>query len=94
MMADDSGDKDDIQLQEDLTSYLQEPNLPLYTTIPSVIDPERVTMKRNNPLQYWKDNEKSKPVLDKLARKYLNATAGSVPSERLFSTAAIIVDDR
>ena len=27
MIADDSGDKDDIHLQEDLTSYLQEPNL-------------------------------------------------------------------
>ena len=51
-------------------------------------------MKMNNPLQYWKDNEKFKLVLAKLSRKYLNATAGSVPSERLFSTAAIIVDDR
>ena len=60
----------------------------------NVIDPEKVTMKRNNPLQYWKDNEKSKPVVAELARKYLSAPAGSAPSERLFSTAAIILDDR
>uniref|UniRef100_A0A1X7VB91 HAT C-terminal dimerisation domain-containing protein n=1 Tax=Amphimedon queenslandica TaxID=400682 RepID=A0A1X7VB91_AMPQE len=66
------------------TSYLKEPNLPLYTP----------NNERNNPLQYWKDNEKSKNILIVLARKYLSAPAGSVASERLFSTAALIADDR
>ena len=84
MMADDSGDReDDTHLQEDafkITSYLQEPNLLLYSTIPSVIDPEKVTMKRNNSLQYWKDNYKSKPLLAKLAKKYFSG-----PADRLFS---------
>lgn len=97
MMSDNSGDGEHDSLQEDtfkITAYLQEPNLPLYNTIPSIIDPEKVTMERNDPLEYWKNNEKSKQVLAQLARKCLSAPAGSVPSERLFSTAAIIADDR
>ena len=67
-----------------MTSYRKEPNVPLYTP----------NNERNNPLQYWKDNEKSKKILSVLAQKYLSAPAGSVASERLFSTASLIADDR
>ena len=49
---------------------------------------------RNDPLLYWKNNEQSKPLLAKLARRFLCAPPGSVPSERLFSTAGDIADGK
>ena len=76
-------------------SYLKEPNLPLYTSHPDPVNPEKVIKQRNDPLQYWKTNEHSKPILSKLARKlFLCAPPGSVASERLFSTAADIADGK
>ena len=96
-IVDMMADEEDLELQYDtfgISSYLQEPNLPIYTATSSSSDPSKVNQERNNPLQYWKNNEKSKITLSRLARKYLCAPAGSVPSERLFSTAALIADDR
>lgn len=64
MMADTH--EEDLELLEDtfgILSYLQEPNLPIYTTTSSS-DPSKVNQERNNPLQYWKNNEKSKITLD------------------------------
>ena len=46
------------------------------------------------PLQYWKANRSSFPILSKLATKYLALPASSVPVERLFSAAGEIVSKK
>ena len=44
-----------------------------------------------DPLLWWKDESKHLPFLATLARKYLCLCGTSVPSERLFSKAGLIV---
>lgn len=59
-MITDTVEEEDLQLQEDtyeITSYLQEPNLPIHT---ATTNPTDLNQERNSPLQYWKVNEKSK----------------------------------
>ena len=46
-----------------------------------------------NILKLWKDNEVSYPCLSKMARDILSIMATSVPVERLFSSAALIMTD-
>ena len=98
MMAENEDDVVDNEVECEHESmvllYLKEPNLPLYTSHPDPVNPEKVIKQRNDPLQYWKTNEHSKPILSKLARKFLCAPPGSVASERLFSTAADIADGK
>jgi len=65
--------------KNELDQYLQEP----------VCD-----RKTTNPLDWWAGNCKRYPILAKLAKKYLGAPPTSVPSERVFSTAGLIYDDR
>ena len=74
--------------------YITEPNLPLFNVCPDLIDPEKDTKTRNDPLLYWRENASRKPMLASLARKYLSAPSGSVALERLFSTAADIADEK
>ena len=63
-------------------------------SVPNPIDPEKPITRRNDPLLYWKNNEQSNPLLAKLARRFLCAPPGSVPSERLFITAGDIADSK
>ena len=44
-----------------------------------------------NPLKFWQSNHSRLPKLSILAQQYLIVQVGSVPSERVFSTAGDIV---
>ena len=43
-----------------------------------------------NPLEYWKVNQLSYPMLSSLAKKYLSVPVSSAPVERIFSTGGKI----
>ena len=45
----------------------------------------------NNPLEWWKVNEREFPNIAKLAKRVLCIPATSAPAERLFSHAGLIV---
>ncbi|XP_063041041.1 zinc finger BED domain-containing protein 4-like [Engraulis encrasicolus] len=55
---------------------------------------ESVLQRSSNPLAYWQVNETRFPALAKAARAYLCSPCTSVDSERLFSTAANIIDEK
>jgi len=57
--------------QDEITQYLQ----------------EQIISFVENPLSYWKNTEKIFPFLSQLAREYLDCTAISAPSERVFFVA-------
>uniref|UniRef100_A0A1A8V9D7 HAT C-terminal dimerisation domain-containing protein n=1 Tax=Nothobranchius furzeri TaxID=105023 RepID=A0A1A8V9D7_NOTFU len=48
----------------------------------------------DSPFQYWADNHARFPLLAAVAVKFLSAPSTSVESERLFSTASNIVDEK
>jgi len=47
-----------------------------------------------DPLLWWKYNEKKYPVVSQMAKKYLSVIATSVPCERLFSEAGQVISKR
>ena len=49
---------------------------------------------QDNALLFWKDHEKTLPLLSKLAAIYLGISASSVPVECLFSTAGLILNGK
>ena len=64
-------------VQVELQAYLSQP----------VLD------KSADPLQWWRVTGATYPVLSLVARRIMSIPAISVPCERLFSTAGIIVND-
>ena len=60
-------------------TYLAEPLIPYHS---------------GNAYAWWKKNGSRFKPLSRLAIKYLSATPTSVPSERLFSTAGDIYDEK
>lgn len=49
---------------------------------------------KSDPLQWWKKRQLVFPNLSKVARKHLCIVATSVPSERIFSKAGLLVSER
>ena len=47
-----------------------------------------------DPIRWWGENQNAFPLLSKLARQYLAYPPSSVASERLFSEAGQIYDER
>jgi hypothetical protein len=50
--------------------------------------------RNSEPLKWWSLHAAQYPLLSQVARKYLSTPATTVPSERLFSAAGIIVNKR
>ncbi|XP_061129317.1 zinc finger BED domain-containing protein 4-like [Syngnathus typhle] len=50
--------------------------------------------RSDDPLAYWRNNHGRFPDLAKMARKYLSAPCTSTDSERLFSAAAHVLDEK
>ena len=48
----------------------------------------------NYVLKYWKENKTHYPALARLAQAYLSAPCTSVDSERLFSLASNVIDEK
>lgn len=63
---------------EEILAYKSEPVVPL----------------SDNPLLWWKERELRYPLLANVAKYYLCIPATSVPSERVFSKAGQVVNDR
>ena len=55
---------------------------------------EPQTHHDDDALEWWSRNEKRFPVIAKLAQYYLSVPATSVPSERIFSTAGLILNEK
>ncbi|XP_061769757.1 zinc finger BED domain-containing protein 4-like [Nerophis ophidion] len=50
--------------------------------------------RSDNPLTYWRTNRDRFPDLAQMARRYLSALCTSTDSERLFSGASNVLDER
>lgn len=55
---------------------------------------EPVQNRTCDPLQWWADNSHNYPYLSQLARKQLCCLGTSVPCERVFSKAGLLISDR
>jgi len=55
---------------------------------------ENLLLITGDPLLWWKEKENEYPVLSRIARKFLGITATSAPSERIFSKAGFIMNER
>ena len=73
-----------VETNDEIQLYKRMQNLPIKTN-----------NKFNCPLiNFWKVNENKFPVLSQLARKYLIIPATSAPTERLFSTASLVISKK
>nr|XP_055063027.1 zinc finger BED domain-containing protein 4-like [Misgurnus anguillicaudatus] len=62
----------------EMQSYLSEPQIP----------------RSEQPVVYWRTNKSRFPALAEVARAYLSAPCTSVESERLFSSASHVLDEK
>lgn len=90
---------DDIEVDSIWQSFDAKISKTTSTVAASIIECRQYSEEANinrkgDPLKWWKTREPVYPYLSRLARKYLCAVATSVPSERVFSKAGLIISDR
>ncbi|KAK0138931.1 Zinc finger BED domain-containing protein 4 [Merluccius polli] len=79
LVEEDAGQTDEeVMIVSQVNQYLAEPVMPC----------------SGQPLAYWQANKGRFPTLAQAARAYLCSPCTSVDSERLFSTAANVIDDK
>jgi hypothetical protein len=67
--------------ENEVEAWINAPYLPMFDE----------NMKPTDPLSYWKDNQVKFPYMTRLVRRVLCVPATSAASERLFSTAGLII---
>jgi hypothetical protein len=83
MDSDDDSEDDpcntdlDSRLEKELSAYLAQP----------------LASGNADPLTFWKMSVVTYPILSAISRRILSIPATSVPCERLFSTAGVVVND-
>ena len=55
---------------------------------------EPLVKQEENCLQWWSRSAHNFPALSKFAKRYLCIPATSVPAERVFSTAGLIINEK
>ncbi|CAL9691328.1 unnamed protein product [Knipowitschia caucasica] len=76
-----AGRQEKMHVEVQFQTYISEATLPMKT-------------QTLTPLDFWAKNKSRFPDLAQLARKYLSAPCTSVDSERLFSAAANVMDEK
>ncbi|CAL9697568.1 unnamed protein product [Knipowitschia caucasica] len=76
-----AGQQEKMHVEVQFQTYISEATLPMKT-------------QTLTPLDFWAKNKSRFPDLAQLARKYLSAPCTSVDSERLFSAAANVMDEK
>ncbi|XP_054861274.1 zinc finger BED domain-containing protein 4-like [Amphiprion ocellaris] len=86
-------------LWKPLDMEVEENNSTSNTTAGSIVEVQRYLAETNtpraqDPLQYWKNNQKTYPHLYQLALKFLCTPSSSVPCERVFSQAGELMSKK
>jgi hypothetical protein len=76
----------EMQIESEITKYKSTGKLAFYE-----VDKDVTTGVHADPLLWWKEKRFQFPILACLARKYLCIPATEAPSERIFSTASLLL---
>ena len=75
-----------MQIESEITKYKSWSALTFFE-----VDDDGTTEVHADPLLWWKEKQFQLPILSCLARKYLCIPATEAPSERIFSTASLLL---